>query len=374
MRAGVLVLFSGSVLCGALNIAAVQAQSGLPGSVQPGQIDRQFQKEPEPRAKPGAITIPDFGQKPPVNAQAIRFILKRLTVDGVSVYPAELVRSLYESMLGKEVTLADIYRVAETLTAKYRNDGYILSQAVVPAQTVDNGTVRLQVFEGFVANVRVEGGGDALRNRVADYAEKMKSSRPLSSTVLERYLLLMNDLPGVTARATLVPSKSERGASDLLVQLTERMVGGGLSLDNRGSRALGPYRLSADMELYSRLGRSARTGIKVVTTGSNELNFLSLSHDQHVGSEGGKFGITASFTRSTPAELAIIPLNLETESNTVALAYIHPLVRSRTQNLYLRGTIGAYNGKTTIFGVDDTEDRIRVLRLGLTYDRADALV
>lgn len=373
MRTCVLAVGGGCVLCGALVFVEALAQTVLPGAIQPGQIERQFQKEPEPRAKPGAITIPDSVQKPPPNAQTIRFVLKHLTVDGVSVYSGQYVQSLYAELLGREVALADIYRVADTLTARYRNDGYILSQVIVPAQAIEGGVVRLQVLEGYVANVRFEGGDDALRHRAVAYTDKIKASRPLAAAILERYLLLLNDLPGVTARATLIPAKTERGASDLVVQLTERMVGGGLSLDNRGSRALGPGRLSGDLEIYSMLGRGARTGFKYVTAGNGELNFLSLSHDQLVGTEGGKLGFTASFARSRPAELAIIPLNLETKSNTVALAYSHPLLRSRTENLYLRGTFSAHNGETTIFGIDDTEDRIRALRVGLTYDRADAL-
>lgn len=373
MRICVLAVVGGSVLCGVLAFAEALAQTILPGAIQPGQIERQFQKEPEPRAKPGAITIPDSVQKPPPNAQAIRFVLKHLTVDGVSVYSGQYVQSLYVELLGREVALADIYRVADTLTARYRNDGYILSQAIVPAQAIEGGVVRLQVLEGYVANVRFEGGDDALRHRAVAYTDKIKASRPLAAATLERYLLLLNDLPGVTARATLAPAQGERAASDLIVQLTQRTHTGGLALDNRGSRALGPYRITGDLDFYSALGRGARSGMKFVTTGNGELNFLSFAHEQIMGTGGGKLGFTASHARSRPAELQFIPLNLETASTTAALSYSYPLVRSRNENLYLRGTFSAHNGKTEIFGIQDTEDRIRALRAGLTYDRADAL-
>ncbi|MGH8675330.1 MAG: ShlB/FhaC/HecB family hemolysin secretion/activation protein, partial [Burkholderiales bacterium] len=67
------------------------------------------------------------------------------------------------------------------------------------------------------------------------------------------------------------------------------------------------------------------------------------------------------------------PLNLETESETYTFAYSHPVIRSRSENLYVRGTLSAHDGRTDLFGVRDTEDHLRVLRLGLTYDRADSL-
>jgi len=56
--------------------------------VQPGQSERQFEKPPEPRAKPGEIQIPLPGQKAPANADQVRFVLNRLTVDGSTVYSA----------------------------------------------------------------------------------------------------------------------------------------------------------------------------------------------------------------------------------------------------------------------------------------------
>ena len=233
-----------------LCLAAILAASGavhaqLPGTVQPGQIERQFQKPPEPRAQPGAIRVPETGQKPPANAAQIKFALTRVDIAGATVYAADVLRSAFESQIGKEVTLADIYGIAERLTTRYRNDGYILSQVVVPAQTVDGGVVRLEAIEGYVADVRVEGAGAGATQNILEHAHKIKASRPLTAAALERYLLLINDLPGVFARGVLASSKSQPGASDLVIQVTPRLFSAGLSIDNRGSRSLGPRRVLA---------------------------------------------------------------------------------------------------------------------------------
>ena len=373
MLEGRLWIILGGVLCTALVAADAWPQAPLPGTLQPGQIERQFEKFPEPRAKPAEIRIPDTGQKPPANADAVRFVLNRLTVEGVTVYSTETLRSAYEAFLGKEVTLAEIYRIANVLSTRYRNDGFILSQVIVPAQAVEDGAVRLQAVEGYIANVRVEGEDAALQERVGRYAEKIRAARPLTAQALERYLLLVNDLPGVSARATLSPATTESGASDLALRLSRRVVTGGLSADNRGSRAQGPRRFLGDVDAHSVFGGQSRTGFKFVMTGDEELRYLSLTHDQLIGTEGGKFGIAVNLVKSTPEERSIIPLNLVTDSKTVTLAYSHPVIRSREQNLYLRGALSTFNSKTEIFGVQDTDDRVRPLRLGLTYDRSDAL-
>ena len=170
------------------------------------------------------------------------------------MYTADALRGTYASLIGKEVTLADIYTVAEKLTTRYRNDGFILSQVVVPAQTVDGGVVRLEAIEGHVAGVRVEGAGERVKQTILEHANKIKASRPLTAAVLERYLLLINDLPVVFARGVLASSKSQQGASDLVIQVTPRIFSAGLSIDNRGTRSMGPRRVLADVRCITRSG------------------------------------------------------------------------------------------------------------------------
>lgn len=271
-----------------------------------------------------------------------------------------------------EVTLAEIYRIVERLTARYRNAGYILSQVIVPAQTVEGGAIRLQAIEGYIANVRVEGGSAALRERVKKYGDKIRASRPLTMAALERYVLLINDLPGVLARAVLAPS-TVPGASDLVLQVSKRPLIADFSSDNRGSRAQGPGRVSGDVDVHSLVGVASRTELRGVTTFNPELTYVALAHDQFVGANGGKIGIAASYVYSQPQELAIVPLDLITRSATVTLSYSQPILRRRSRNLYLHGALEAFDSTSNVFGVKDTVDRVRSLSLGVTYDGADRL-
>lgn len=352
--------------------AAVFAQ--VPGAALPGQIERQFQPLPTPRAQPpetpGAAPV----QAQPENAAAIRFPLKSLSVEGATIYPEAALRPFYEGLLGKEVSLADIYGVANAITAKYRNDGYILSQAIVPPQQVSSGTVRLTVIEGYVAQVKSEGDTGGRRDVVDAIAEKITRARPLTARVLERYLLLLNDLPGVAARATLAPSATQAGASDLLIQFSRRPYSAGVNIDNHGSKTQGPWRLTADAEVHSLLGRHDKTSLKAATTGNRELNYVTLGHEQPVGSEGGKLAGNATLTRSETPIGGVAPATVKSASESFTLTYTHPLLRSRSTNLYGRVSLGAHNGDTDIDATNISEDRVRALRLGATWDYADSLL
>ena len=64
----------------ALSDATAQVR---PGTAQPGQVERQFERPPEPSAQTGSISIPESGQQPPANADGIRFVLTAITIDGL---------------------------------------------------------------------------------------------------------------------------------------------------------------------------------------------------------------------------------------------------------------------------------------------------
>jgi hemolysin activation/secretion protein len=361
-----------ALLCSAgLAVPGASAQV-RPGTTQPGQVERQLKKPPEPSAKPGAVQIREAGRDKPPNADSIRFVLNRLTVDGSTVYAPDTLRPLYAKHFGTEVTLAQIYGIVDALTARYRNDGYILSQVIVPAQAVEEGAIRLQAIEGYVDDVRVEGGTAAVRARAQKYADRLKRQRPLTAATLERNVLLLNDLPGVEARAVLAPGRAP-GAAQLVLQLTERRYGASASSDTRGSRAQGRQRIFADVDLHNLFGGASTTELRQVTTFTPELTYVGAAHDQFVGTHGGSISLAGTYTYSKPQELLFIPLELTTQSTTLTLAYSHPILRSRGANLHVRGSLSLFDSTSKVFGVRDTTDRLRPARVGLTYDVADRL-
>ncbi len=171
---------------------ATSARAQAPPGTQPGQIERQFQTPPQPRSQAGSFQVPLPAQAPPPGSEGVKFRLRGLALEGMTVYGSESWSEDYSRLLGRQVTLADLYAFANALTVRYRNDGYLLSQVIVPAQTVEDGYVRLQAVEGYVADVRFEGAESPL---LRAYADRIRAERPLTAATLERFLLLPGVLP-----------------------------------------------------------------------------------------------------------------------------------------------------------------------------------
>lgn len=137
--------------------AAAQAPTfQLPGPADPGQIERRFEEPLRPRVEPELKLPAAQPGVAPEGAESVRFFLAGIVFDGVTVYGDDELLRLYDQQLGKEISLADVFDIAARVTAKYRADGYVLSRAVVPAQTIRGGIVRLVVVEGFIDRIIIE--------------------------------------------------------------------------------------------------------------------------------------------------------------------------------------------------------------------------
>lgn len=354
---------------------AVHGQA-LPGGALPGQIERQFEPGPSLPSVPRQIDLPSPEPlRIPPGAEQQTVTLREVRLEGATAIPLAELESIWQPSIGKQVSVADLYRMAERATAVYRNRGFVLSRVVLPAgERMDpaNAVVRFRAVEGFIEKASIEGTLVGPQGRIQAVLDRIVASRPLNVAALERYLLLINDLSGVTAQAVLSPAASGAfGAADLKLFVGQRAVNGSAELNNRGSRALGPQRLEADLLVNSAFGGFSQFRLSGASTLNRELNFVSTSVDVPIGLEGAVLSVGGSASRGRPDPAQSFGVAFESESLAGFARMSHPVIRSRTQNLYVRGTLTALNGTTDANGVQLSQDRIRALRLGGSYDWAD---
>ena len=347
----------------------------VPTSVDPSLVERRFEDDQLPaRAQPGAVPVVSVPTNvPSAEAARIRFTLRSVAIDGATVYTQDDFTPLFADKLGKEISLAEAQALAQAVTLKYRNDGYILSQAVLPEQTIEDGTLVVRVVEGYVSNVVVQGDvrEGEWSNLVEGYADKLRQHRPIHISTMERYLLLMDDLPGATARSTVRPSATEFGAAELVVDMSHKAFEGALTVDNRGSRFIGPVQLTGTVVANSLFNMYDRTTLRgILTSQTDELKFIDLQHEQQLGHEGTRIILNASTSRTNPG-YTLTPLDIEGQSDNLIIRLTHPIIRTRTENLNVRGVFDYRNTDTDILGADFSDDRLRSLRAGVAYDFAD---
>lgn len=368
----------GGVLAGAtlLTPVTVLAQSAVPGSADPALIERRFETPEPPRSGGDGITTQERqGVVAPEGAETLTFTLGGVEIEGATAFPAQEFLPLYQDRLGTTVSVKTLYEWAAAITARYTSAGYVLSQAVVPAQTIGNdGVVRLRVVEGYVDKVVIQGDIKGPESLLRAYGDAIRAERPLRLQTLERYLLLASDLPGVDASGTLAPSGTQPGAADLIFEVRHKSVDAVASLDNRGSRYVGPWQATTGLNLNSALGLFERSSLLLATTPfqAEELKYGRVSHEQTLGVEGTKVSADLGYVAAHPG-YTLKEAAVRSHSTVVGLGVSHPLIRSRAENLTLRSRAEARNAETSQY-VDQlvSKDAVRALRLGGTYDWVDS--
>src|SRR5690625_4202920 len=72
-------------------------------------------------------------------------LLQEVRLSGVTVFEEGELVALLSDAIGKEATLEDLEAMAAAITRYYRDAGYPLARAYVPAQTVEDRVVHIVV-------------------------------------------------------------------------------------------------------------------------------------------------------------------------------------------------------------------------------------
>ncbi|WP_175651872.1 ShlB/FhaC/HecB family hemolysin secretion/activation protein [Pseudomonas sp. Marseille-P9899] len=253
------------------------------------------------------------------------------TLQGNSAIDSDELLPLLGDLQGRTVSLGELQAGANRITRLYRERGYPLARAYIPAQEIDGGVVQIAVMEGRFGEVGLNN-----TSRVADAAltplAALKRGDAVRSAELERSLLLLSDTPGVEVKSTLKPGASV-GATDLLVDVTPGpLLSGSVDADNYGNRYTGEYRLGGTLNVNSPLGLGDRLTLRAM--GSDEdQQYGRVAYQLPIGPWATQVGVAYS---DMDYELAKNFDDLKAHGNAriSSLYAIQPLVRSRDFSLY----------------------------------------
>lgn len=312
-------------------VGAAHAQQ----TVNPGRIDERLRpadKAPDARS----VDVPELPRQQSMPDSAIQVRLTQVRFEGVTVVPVEALDAIAAPYLNRDMPLAEVFKLAEEVTAEYRRRGFVLSRAVVGPQRIEGGVLTLQVVEGHVGTTKIEGDAGGYAPYLNGYLADVGAERPTSGATLTRALLLARDLQGVDVRAVLTPSPSELGAADLALVVDRKPIEGFFAVDNRGSRWLGQLQVYGGLSFNDTLGIGERISITAVSAPIHkELGFLSATWDQPLTNSGLRLTTFGSYAATHPGDELRL-LDLRGRSATYGFALRYPFVRSRETNIFGR--------------------------------------
>lgn len=297
-----------------------------------------------------------------------------VTVDGVTAFPVAELQRYAQDLTGPAVPLPKIDAARQAMLQHYRSAGYVLS--TVSANLDAGGHLRFVVTEGRIASVKLDGDIGPAGVQVLRFLNQLTKVQPIDSTTLERYLLLAQDVPGVTLRAVLQPSADDPGALNLIAEVSRHAVSGLASFDNRAFVQTGPIEGLGVLDFNSLSELGEKTEVTYYHTFPNSQNFGQLAEEMFLGGSGLKLRLYAGTGNAIPTGGGPSGLQQENYHGTTSVFGVvlsYPVIRSRQQTLNVYTSLDGLvsNVNTGVPLVQSSYDSLRVLRLGEDYAMSD---
>ncbi|SHL73550.1 ShlB/FhaC/HecB family hemolysin secretion/activation protein [Rhodanobacter sp. OK091] len=359
-----------------LPLAIALGLIALPAFAQSTSQGLQSQATPQIPADQQAAPLPqpqNTPAPPPVTAPQSSFVLRRVVFTGASVFPAAQLDALAAEHIGKPVTLDDLNKLAQQVTALYHKAGYIFATAVVPVQEVKDGAVEISVIEGRLGQMKVEVDPAApiTEARIRAMLAPLMPGQPLSGKVYERTMLLLSDLPGIKAQSSL-SSGAEAGTTDLVVKVGRAApITASLGVDNFGTRESGILRAGGSLRWNSPFGIGDNLDARGLVSERGGTTFGRLSYEAPLGYNGVRAGAGIARVHYSLGG-AFEPLDALGTSRIADASLTFPVLRQRDQNLFLRLSVDRKLLTDELRAVDYTSHkRVQGVGIGWAWERRD---
>jgi hemolysin activation/secretion protein len=293
--------------------------SGRPRRAPPLLLPEEpLREEPRPSPPP----VPRLPPLPPPSAEPTEpsplegVFVREIRVIGSTVFsPAELAE-ITAPYLDRFLTVEDLEALRLALTRQYLTRGYINSGAIIPDQTVTDGVLTLQVIEGELSRIEVE-GNRWFRDSYFQTRLALGSGPPLNINALqERLQLLLQDSRILRLNTELQPGV-QLGESVLSVRVEEQ----------------NPYKVWLTFNNYQSPTVGAERGL-ITLAHENLTGYGDILSVQYGGSSGVHPYLDASYALPLTARETTVLLRYQRNTFLVVEEPFDPLDIESTSEIF----------------------------------------
>ena len=370
---------AGSV--GIASLGLVLAAGGALGQVAPGEIPEQaLEQRGSPgqsreQVNPGSQLAPARRQRPTDVFSGPAKEVCQLSDDaglafdfhqGVIEDEAKVLsehdkQSAWAGALGRRITPRELCEIRDRLAMRIFRRG-VLARVIIPPQTIAGGVVKFRVIAAKIVSVRFDGENiGPVQAKVEAFLNHLRNRDKFDLDMAQRWLLLVNDIPGIQAQAKIVHSTAPGAPAeglDLVVMLRRTVLDEVGEVSNSNSKILGPWSGIARVDISSLTGAGERTSIIAYSTlGNNSQQVAQISETARLGNSGLFAQASFAYGHSSPGDvLKQLKLNGDSFSGTFELDY--PLIRLQRRSVIVSTGMDLVNQTTSFPGgqplADDT--------------------
>lgn len=342
-----------------LGAASLCAAMPAVAQVRLDRADPTISEKALPKQVPAPISeIPSGSAGTPPASTVIapaRQVATAIVVDGNSRVPSSAFASAIVPYIGRELSAYDLSQLASAVASVARSEGYTFASASIAPQPISDGILHITLDEGTIAAVRVIGVSSPLADKIL--TDALVTAQPVRRQALERAILLVGDIPGLTVKSSKY--LRQNGFGILLVTVTQDRASAYLQVDNRGSAEVGPIRTTvlANLRGVAQSGDELRLIVASTFLEPTEFAFFRALYAAPVDAHGSIVTVSGSYGRANPGA-SLKPLDVVGNSADVSVGYTTPLMRSRARSLWASVELRALKSDQTLFGSPLRRDRL----------------
>lgn len=203
-----------------------------------------------------------------------RLLLRELIFTGNTVFSSAQLQAVGAPFVDRELADADLEALLQRLTDVYLQAGYSTSRAQLPDQDLADGRLRIQVVEGFLEKIVVNG---ARAIDPASIAQRLQAglTTPLNVAMLNANLRLLMQEPGLADVSAELAPGARTGGAVLVVTVKEgARYSAGLRVANDRAPAVGGTRGAFEGTAHNIFGRGDQVDLALgLASGLNDVDF-----------------------------------------------------------------------------------------------------
>jgi hemolysin activation/secretion protein len=344
--------------------------------------DRFLQPAPQPSPEPPQAPPTIQPERPspvpqPLPSELIQ--VQKIQVVGSTILSSDEINALVKPLEGRSATLEQLKQVADKITEIYLNRGYITSRAVLPPQTIAAGVVQIQVIEGRLSRIEVEGTKRLhpayIRSRI-----RLGAGMPLSTAKLEDQLRLLRVDPLFDNVEASLRAGDNEGESILIVRILEaNPFQANFSFDNYSPPSVGSERLGVNLRHRNLTGNGDEFSTAYYRS-IGDSDVFDFSYRIPLNAMNGSLQLRAAPNRNSIVQAPFDTFDISGKSHLFEMSFRQPLVRSPIKEFAVSAGFTYQRGRTFVagkpvpFGVGPDENGVSTtstIKLGQDYIRRD---
>lgn len=295
------------------------------------QETRPQERPPAPRLPPIAAPAAPKPATPAASGDA-RVTVTGFSFTGNGALSSETLTATVAPWAGRALTFGDLIEAVEAIEARYKAAGYFLAQAYLPPQKIKDGTIEIAISEGRLGETRLEGENRVAADVLYAYLDKLSKGDALTLSMLERQVLLINELAGGHASLDLQAGENPGSTDVVLAQTPDDLLSGRIEANNHGAPSTGVQRIGITLNGASPFNRGERISLMALGSANGGLTSYNLRGELPIGGDGWRVTATASRAEYSLGG-SFANLQASGTADSIRLGAAYPFLRSRTTNL-----------------------------------------